>query len=73
MKKTYMLEDLDCANCAAKLEKAISSLDGVNRVSVSFLAQKVMLDIADEKVQAIANELPGIVKKTVPGCKIIMK
>ena len=39
MKKMYMLEDLDCANCAAKMEEAISKIDGVTYARVSYLAQ----------------------------------
>ena len=41
MKKTFKLIDLDCANCAAKMEAAIKKLDGVNDASVSFLSQKM--------------------------------
>ena len=41
MKKMYMLEDLDCANCAAKMEEAISKIDGVTYARVSYLAQKL--------------------------------
>ena len=44
MKKTFCLENLDCANCAAKMEHAVSRIDGVNRVSVSFLTQRMTLD-----------------------------
>ena len=43
MKKMYMLEDLDCANCAAKMEEAISKIDGVTYARVSYLAQKLTL------------------------------
>ena len=38
MKKMYMLEDLDCANCAAKMEEAISKIDGVTYAQVIFSA-----------------------------------
>ena len=44
MKKTYKMIDLECANCAAKMEAAIKKLPGVNDASVSFLSQKLMLD-----------------------------
>ena len=37
MKKSYKLIDLDCANCAAKMENAIKKIDGVNDASVSFM------------------------------------
>ena len=35
MKKIYMMEDLDCANCAAKMEEAISKIEGVTSARVS--------------------------------------
>ena len=44
MKKRYKMIDLDCANCAAKMEDAIRKIDGVNDVSVSFLSQKLTID-----------------------------
>ena len=44
MKKTYRLENLDCAACAAKMEAAISKLDGVESVSVNFIMQKLTLE-----------------------------
>ena len=47
MKKTYRLENLDCAACAAKMEAAISKLDGVESVSVNFIMQKLTLEAPD--------------------------
>ena len=44
MKKMYMMEDLDCANCAAKMEEAISKIEGVTSARVSYLAQKLILE-----------------------------
>lgn len=44
MKKVFELEDLDCANCAAKMEDAIRKLDGVQSVTISFMAQKMTLE-----------------------------
>ena len=60
MKKTFALEELDCANCAAKIETAIKALPGVKNASVSFMAQKLLLeaDDANEKRQTnVMNEL----------------
>ena len=47
MKKVFKLQDLDCAHCAAKMELAISKLEGVNSVSINFLMQKLTLDADD--------------------------
>jgi len=71
MKKVFMLEDLDCAHCAAKIEDAIAKLDGVNSVSVSFLAQKLTLDADDDKFEDILKKAVKIAKKIEPDCRII--
>ena len=49
MKKKFKLEDLDCANCAAKMEEAIKKIGGVRDANVSFLAQKMTIDAEDDK------------------------
>ena len=38
MKKTFVLDDLDCANCAAKIENAVREIEGVISASVSFMS-----------------------------------
>lgn len=47
MKKVYKIE-IDCANCAAKVEEAIKKVDSVNSVSVNFMTQKMIIDINDD-------------------------
>ena len=71
MKKVFEIEDLCCANCAAKIEKAISKLDGVRDVTVSFLAQKIILDAEDEKFSEIVIEMVKIAKKKEPDMEIL--
>ena len=73
MKKTFKLIDLDCANCAAKMENAIKKLDGVHDASVSFMTQKMTLDAEDEKFDAIVQEVVKVCKKVEPDCEIVMK
>lgn len=53
MKKTIKLQDLDCANCAAKIETAISKLEGVIDVKVNFMSQKMILEAPDDQFDAI--------------------
>ncbi len=53
MVKTYKVANLDCANCAAKLERALSKIDGVNSAAVNFFAQKITLDIEDGRVDGV--------------------
>ena len=45
MKKAFKLEDLDCANCAAKMEDAINKIDGVKKATVSFIMMRIMTDL----------------------------
>ena len=73
MKKSYRLEDLDCANCAAKMERAIAGIEGVNRVTISFMAQKMVLDAADDRFEAILNEAEECIKKVDSNCRVIRK
>ena len=42
MKKKFKMVDLDCANCAAKMEDAIKKIDGVNDATVSLMMQDLM-------------------------------
>ena len=71
MKKVFVIEDLDCAHCAAKMEEAISKLDGVNEVSISFLAQKLTLDADDAEFETIIKKAKKIIKKIEPDCRLI--
>ena len=57
MKKKFKLQDLDCANCAAKMEDAIKKIDGVNDASVSFMAQKMTVDADDARFEEIMDEI----------------
>ena len=56
MKKHFKLQDLDCANCAAKMEAAIKKIDGVNDASVSFMSQKLTLDADDARFEEILKQ-----------------
>ena len=71
MKKRFQLTDLDCANCARKMEDAIKKLPGVNAASVSFLTQKLTLDADDERFEEILDQAAKICKKVEPDCKLL--
>ncbi|MEY8333985.1 cation transporter [Lachnospiraceae bacterium 47-T17] len=72
MKKKFKLEDLDCANCAAKMEEAIQKIDGVNAASVSFMNQKLIIDAADDRFDTIMEEVVRVCAKVEPDTKILM-
>ena len=67
MKKKFILKGLDCADCAAKMERAINKLDGVKEATVNFMTQKLVIEGEDEKMPTIMQEAEKIVKKIEPG------
>ena len=71
MKKRYNLVDLDCANCAAKMEEAIKKIDGVNTATVSFLTQKMTVDADDSRFEQIMDEVVKVCGKIEPDCEIV--
>ena len=73
MKKTFQLIDLDCANCAAKMETAIKKLDGVTGASVSFMAQKMTVEAEDGRFDDIMKQVVKTCKKVEPDCEIVLK
>lgn len=73
MKKTFMLEDLDCANCAAKMESAIKKIEGVNDATVSFLTQKMTIDADEAAIDSIMKRVVEVCRKIEPDCTILLK
>ena len=72
MKKKYKLQDLDCANCAAKMEDAIKKIPGVNDASVNFMMQKMTIDADDDKFDDIMEQVKAVCSKVEPDCVILM-
>lgn len=66
MKKNYILEDLDCANCAAKIEEGVQNIEGVTACSVSFVTEKMIVEIEDGKEKEVEKEIKKVVKKIEP-------
>ena len=73
VKNTYMMEDLDCAHCAAKMEEQIRKLEGVSEVSINFFAQKMIIELDEERAEDIMNQAQRAVKKVDPNCSILIK
>ena len=72
MKKKFDLDNLDCANCAAKMEAAIKKIDGVEDASVNFLTQKLTLKADDARFQEILQEVVKCIRKVEPDCSVIL-
>ncbi|MBQ9767868.1 MAG: cation transporter [Lachnospiraceae bacterium] len=72
MKKKFKMQDLDCANCAAKMEEAIKKLDGVEDATVSFMTQKLTIEAEESRMDEIMEQVVAICKKVEPDCKILL-
>ena len=72
MKKKCDRIDLDCANCAAKMENAIKKIDGVADASVSFMAQKMTVEADDARFDDIMKQIVKACKKVEPDCEIVL-
>lgn len=73
MKKTFNLIDLDCANCARKMEDAIRKLDGVASVTVSFMTQKLTIEADDDRFDAIMRDVVKCIRRVEPDCELVLK
>ncbi|HIY20327.1 MAG TPA: heavy-metal-associated domain-containing protein [Candidatus Flavonifractor merdigallinarum] len=71
MKKRFKLENLDCANCAAKMEAAIQKLPGVHSATVSFMTQKLTLEADDDRFDEIVEEAAKACRKVEPDCTLV--
>ena len=71
MKKVYKLEDLECANCAAKMEQAIAKIDGVTFANVNFMTQKLTIEADESAMDDIVKQAAKLIKKIEPDCRII--
>lgn len=72
MKKVYKMQDLDCANCAAKMENAIRKIDGVEECTISFMTQRLTIVCAEETLDEIMKKAVAACKKVEPDCTILV-
>ena len=73
MIKTFKLIDLDCANCAAKMETAVKKIPGVKDATVSFMAQKMTIEAEDDQFDQVVKEAVAACKKVEPDCEVVVK
>ena len=71
MRKTFKLDELDCANCGAKMEAAIKKIDGVVDVKVTFMTQKLVVEADDARFDEIMDEAQALCRKIEPDCEIV--
>ena len=73
MRKTYNLEDLDCAHCAALIEENVGKLEGVTQSRVTLLTQKLVVEVEEVKASGLLKEIKKIVKKFEPDVEVVEK
>lgn len=66
MKKSFRLEGLCCANCAAKIERAVQALPGVSAANLNFMTTKLTIESGLEDMTEIVNGAAAIVKRIEP-------
>lgn len=72
MKKRFKMVDLDCANCAAKMEEAVRKVDGVKDATVSFMMQKMTVEADEAHFDDIMQEVVKVCKRVEPDCEIVL-
>ena len=72
MKKTFELEDLDCVNCALKMQEAILKIPGVQNCEVSFIKQKMTIEADDAEFDKIVKQAVKAISKVEPDCTVLL-
>lgn len=72
MKKTYKLQNLDCAHCAAKMERGIQKINGVSDAKVNFMASRLTIEAEDSGFDNVMKDVISVCRKIEPDCKILV-
>ena len=72
MKKTFKIEELCCANCAAKIEDKIKKLDYIKDANIAFMAERLTIEVDEQNLEIAIKEIRKIIKKIEPDCRIII-
>ena len=70
MKYKFKIKGLDCANCAAELERAIQKIDKVKEASISFMTEKLVIECDEENKEEVMKQVQKVIKKEEPDCTI---
>ncbi len=71
MKKKFKVE-VDCANCASRMETAINKIEGVKEATISFMTQRMIVEADDARFDEIMQEIVKTCRKVEPDCEIIL-
>lgn len=70
MKMKFKIKGIDCANCAAELERAIQKIDEVKEASISFMTEKLVIECDEENKEEVMKKVQKVIKKEEPECTI---
>ncbi|MBR1540540.1 MAG: cation transporter [Clostridia bacterium] len=70
MKCDFRIKGLDCANCAAELERAINKVKGVDKATISFMSEKMTIELDEDKKDSIMKDVEKVIKKEEPDVTI---
>ena len=71
MKRIFRIENLDCANCAAKMERAIAKIEGVGEVSIAFMTERITIDADDARFDEIVDKAEAACRKVDRDVRIV--
>ncbi len=66
MKVKFKIKGLDCANCAAELEREIQKIEGVIEASISFMTEKMIIECNDDEKDEVVEKIMKVVKREEP-------
>ena len=72
MRKSFKVNGIDCANCAAKLERGIAKIKGVESCAVVFATSKLVLEAPGDKFEEVLKEAVEVTRKLEPDWEIVL-
>ena len=72
MKKKFKMEELDCANCAARMEDLIKKIPGVIDANMNFMTQKLTLEAEEDRFEEILAQAQKCCDRVDKGCRILV-
>lgn len=70
MRKVIRIEGLDCANCAARLERQLARIGGIDDISVNFMAQRITVNADENKMEKVLKDIKDVVGIVKPECTL---
>ena len=70
MKNKYKIKGIDCANCAAELERVLQKIEGVENASISFITERLIIECKEEEKQNVMDRVRETIKKEEPDVTI---